>query len=210
MDAVTGRSVLHLGCTNFPYTQDSIKAGTFLHSEMAKVAGEVFGFDADERGIDLMVSLGFTNLFLADLEALENVKLDRTFDVVVAGEMIEHLLNPGLFLKGIKRFLRDDSTLLITTPNAYSIFRFLIYALSGKRGKNEPVHPDHVAYYSFRTLTRLLELTGYEVIEFCFYDIGTEHRPTNRWIYNVVNDVSVSIFPQLSDGVIAACRKLEN
>lgn len=207
IDAVTGRSVLHLGCTNYPYTEDSIKAGTFLHSKIADAARDVYGLDSDERGIELLKSKGYENLFLADLEDLGNIELDQTFDVIVAGEMIEHLLNPGLFLRGVKRFLRDDSVMILTTPNAYSVFRFLIYTVSGKRGVNEPVHPDHVAYYSFKTLSRLLDLAGYEIDDFCFYDIGTEHRPTNRWIYNVVNDISVALFPQLSDGVIAVCRK---
>ena len=31
--------------------------------------------------------------------------LNETFDVIIAGEMIEHLSNPGLFLKGIQRFM---------------------------------------------------------------------------------------------------------
>jgi SAM-dependent methyltransferase len=209
IDSVRGRSVLHLGCTNYPYTETSIASGTFLHSKIADVAREVYGFDSDQRGIDLLVKLGFENLYHADLENLEAVGLNKNFDVVVAGEMIEHLPNPGLFLRGIKRFLRDDSLMILTTPNAYSVYRFVIYSLRGKKGINEPVHTDHVAYYSYRTICRLLELSGYEIEDFCFYDIGTEHRPYNRWIYNFVNDVSVALFPQLSDGLIAVCRKRE-
>lgn len=206
LDSVKDKSVLHLGCTNYPYTEQSIKSGTFLHKEIGRSSAELFGFDSDQRGIDLLESLGYENLFKADLENLGQTRLSRTFDVIIAGEMIEHLLNPGLFLQGIKQFMRDDSTMILTTVNAYSVFRFVIYSLRGNRGINEPVHPDHVAYYSYRTLNRLLELSGFEVVDFHFYDIGTEHRPANRWIYNFINDVSVFFFPQLSDGVIAVCR----
>ena len=83
--------------------------------------------------------------------------LDEKFDVIVAGEMIEHLSNPGLFLKGIQRFMSKDTKLLITTINAYMGMRFWIYGLRGQGGSFEPVHQDHVAYYSYSTLSLLIE-----------------------------------------------------
>jgi ubiquinone/menaquinone biosynthesis C-methylase UbiE len=198
-----GQKVLHLGCTNFPYTEDSIKNNMLLHFELEKIAGDIYGFDFDSRGLEILKNAGSEKLFQADLEHLENVQLSETFDVIIAGEMLEHLSNPGLFLDGVKRFMHDDSKLIITTINAYCAMRFLIYSLRGKGGQNEPVHPDHVSYFSFKTLSLMLEREGLELTEFCFYDIGKEHRPFNRWFYNLFNDICVQISPQLSDGVIA-------
>jgi len=68
------------------------------------------------------------------------------------------------------------------------------------------VHPDHVYYFSYQTLNLLLERAGLSVREFYFYDLGTDHRPQNPWYYNFVNDVSVKLWPHLSDGVIAIAR----
>jgi SAM-dependent methyltransferase len=200
-----GRSVLHLGCTNYPYTSESLENGSLLHLELGKLCGELYGFDFDEEGIRVLSDSGVENLYRADLEVLEDVDLDRKFDVIIAGEMIEHLPNPGLFLRGIGRFMHEGSKLVITTINAYCAMRFFIYAVRGKGGLNEPVHPDHVAYYSFRTLRLLVEKEGLRVDEFFFYDLGKEHRPFNRKIYNLINDVSVWFSPQLSDGLIAVC-----
>lgn len=200
-----GKKVLHLGCTNFPYTQDSIDNGMLLHFDLAKSASELYGFDFDQEGIDILEKHGTKNLYRADLEKLEEVQLDETFDVIIAGEMIEHLNNPGLFLQGIQRFMNSDTSLVITTINAYSAFRFLIYGLRGRGGENEPVHPDHVYYFSYKTLSLIIERANLTVKDFYFYDIGTEHRPFNRWFYNLFNDLSVKFSPQLSDGVIAVC-----
>lgn len=205
-----GKKVLHLGCTNYPYTQDSIDNEMLLHFDLQNIAKELYGFDFDQEGIDILEKQGTKNLFRADLEKLEEVCLNETFDVIIAGEMIEHLNNPGLFLKGIQRFMNEETKLVITTINAYSAYRFLIYGLRGKGGENEPVHPDHVYYFSYKTLKLIVERANLEVKEFYFYDIGTEHRPFNRWIYNLVNDVSVKISPQLSDGVIAVCGLKSN
>ncbi len=199
------KRVLHLGCTNWPYTLEATDAGTLLHKDLADVSSELYGFDFDQEGIDVLAAQGFDNLFRADLEKLEEVAIDQQFDVIIAGEMIEHLNNPGLFLNGIKRFMNPDTRLVITTVNAYSGMRFLIYGLRGRRGTLEPVHPDHVAYYSYSTLRLLLKRHGFEVDDFMFYDLGDEHRPHNSRLRNFLNDVCVMIAPQWSDGVVAVC-----
>jgi len=198
-----GRKVLHLGCTNYPYTNDAIANEMLLHFELEKTASEIVGFDLDPRGLEILRGNGSSNLFIADLERLEKVAIEDTFDVIIGGEMIEHLSNPGAFLTGIRSFMRADTKLVITTINAYCAMRFLIYGLRGKGGQNEPVHPDHVSYYSYKTLNLILERHGLAVNEFYFYDIGNEHRPFNRWFYNLFNDMCVRFFPQLSDGIIA-------
>ena len=198
-------SVLHLGCTNWPYTRDAIDADMLLHTRLSETARELYGFDFDQEGIDILASQGFTNLFRVNLEELPAVELNKQFDVIIAGEMIEHLNNPGLFLEGIKRFMKPGGRLVLTTINAYAGMRFFVYGLRGRGGVVEPVHPDHVAYYSYATLKLLVERHGFQLSEFMFYDIGREHRPGNGRLRNLINDVCVRIAPQWADGVIAIC-----
>ena len=206
LDHCTGKKVLHLGCTNYPYTEDAIQKGMLLHFELEKVASDIYGIDFDRDGIDILNARGSKNIHWADLENLGELDLNETFDTIIAGEMIEHLNNPGLFLNGIKRFMNRDSELLLTTINAYCGLRFFRYGLRGKQGEQEPVHPDHVAYYSYSTLKLLVERHQMRVESFLFYDLGCEHRPHNRWVLNAINDVCVKIAPQWADGVIAVCR----
>lgn len=198
-----GKNVLHLGCTNYPYTEESISNDMLLHFELEKVARDVTGIDFDEKGLDILRQATKGKLLKADLEQLDQLDLDSKFEVIVAGEMIEHLSNPGLFLNGVKRFMRPGTELILTTVNAYCAMRFFIYGLCGKGGKNEPVHPDHVSYYSYKTLKLAAERQGLQIKAFYFYDLGKEHRPFNRWIYNLLNDLSVKVSPQLADGIIA-------
>ena len=205
-DMCAGRSVLHLGCANYPYTKESIANNMLLHFDLQKAAGELYGFDFDQNGLDILTNSGAQNLYRADLEKLDDVALSKTFDVIVAGEMIEHLNNVGLFLDGIKRFMNPETQLVLTTINAYSGMRFIQYGLRGKKGAREPVHPDHVAYYSYSTLSVLLHRHAMTVDEFLFYDIGSEHRPHNKWYLNAINDLSTFIAPQWADGIIAVCR----
>jgi SAM-dependent methyltransferase len=209
-EACRGRSVLHLGCTNWPYTHEALENNSLLHLELKDIAAELWGLDYDQEGLDVLKAKGVENLYRADLEKLEDLAIDRTFDVIVAGEMIEHLNNPGLFLQGIKRFMNTDTSLVITTVNAYCGFRMMYYALRGKGGVSEPVHPDHVAYYSYSTLSLLLKRAGLDVNRFLFYDLGDEHRAVAPWHTRLANDLCVGISRQLADGLIAVCKLTPN
>lgn len=205
-NACRGRKALHLGCTNWPYTKEALDNNSLLHLELGEIAGELWGFDFDQAGLDILAAKGVDKLYRADLEKLEDVNIAETFDVIVAGEMVEHLNNPGLFLTGIQRFMNAETKLIITTVNAYCAFRMLHYGLRGKGGVAEPVHPDHVAYYSYSTLKLLVERAGLIVDRFAFYDLGNEHRNTTPWYIKAVNDICVGISKQLADGVVAECK----
>ena len=200
-----GKKVFHLGCTNYPFTDEMLDTGRHLHLELGNIASELYGLDYDQEGIDAFTARGIKNLYQGDLEKLEKVPLDETFDVIVAGEIIEHLNNPGLFLNGIKRFMNPNTKFVITTINAYGGLRFVGYLLFGKGGSREFVHPDHVSYYSYSTLSLLLKRHNLEVKDFLFYDLGAEHRVGGKWYFNFINDVSVKLGKQLADGIIAVC-----
>jgi hypothetical protein len=80
------------------------------------------------------------------------------FDVVVASEILEHLLNAGLFFDKLKCF---KCPIIITVPNAYCGGRFITYAKEGY----EITHPEHVCWYSYQTFTNLAERCGFQVLE---------------------------------------------
>ncbi len=204
-NACVGKKVLHLGCTDYPFTKEVIKNQMLLHFELDKVANGLYGFDFDKRGIKILADAGVKNLYVSNLEKLEEVDLDETFDVIIAGEMIEHLSNPGLFLKGIQRFMNPTTNLIITTINAYCGMRMLTYGFRGRGGAHEPVHPDHVAYYSYSTLKVLIERENLRVNRFAFYNTGEEHRKLAAWKQKLANDISVLIARQWAEGIIAEC-----
>jgi len=206
LDRCRDRRVLHLGCTNWPYTDAALADGSLLHLQLAKVARELHGLDADAEGLARLAARGHAHLHQGDLEALDTLGLDAGFDVIVAGEIVEHLSNPGRFLTGVQSLMRPETTLIITTVNAYCGLRNAQYFLRGRGGRQEPVHPDHVAYYSQSTLTHLVKRAGLDVTFAAFYDVGREHRPYMPAYWRFVSDVLVGLARQTADGVIVECR----
>jgi 2-polyprenyl-3-methyl-5-hydroxy-6-metoxy-1,4-benzoquinol methylase len=90
---------------------------------------------------------------------------NASFDVVWAGETIEHVADTVGWLSEVHRVLRAGGRLLLSTP-AHGRLRMLALALSGARfDRHFDPRADHLRFYSRRTLARLLADLGFREIE---------------------------------------------
>ena len=143
LDLCRGKTVLHLG------------ASGVLQEELVKAAGKVYGLDKNPgEGVEAM---DFDD-FHAQIPLYEGVSL------ILAGEILEHLSNPGWLLSRL-RTTYPTVPLLVTVPNAFTFIQ-PPYLAKGI----ENVNIDHVAWYSYTTLTTLLSRHGYTPAEFCWYN----------------------------------------
>jgi 2-polyprenyl-3-methyl-5-hydroxy-6-metoxy-1,4-benzoquinol methylase len=197
LERVRGKRVLHLGCIDHDLFTSKAERGLWLHQRITDVAARVIGFDFLSEHIPQLREEGHDIRF-ADVEHLENVTAPETFDVIVAGEIIEHLFNVGLFLDGIRRFFAPSTYMIVTTPNPFSVNRIL-----ETYRDTEPIgRDDHTCFYSQRTLENLFRMKGYEVVELAYYSY-TMHlkgvRPAlRRWLYRRS--------PRFADGLIFCVR----
>jgi 2-polyprenyl-3-methyl-5-hydroxy-6-metoxy-1,4-benzoquinol methylase len=90
---------------------------------------------------------------------------EASFDVVWAGETIEHVADTAGWLSQVRRVLRPGGTLLLSTP-AHGRVVMLLLALSGRRfDAHFDPRADHLRFYTRRTLQRSLADFGFEQIE---------------------------------------------
>src|SRR5437588_485812 len=159
----TGR-VVHVGFVD-ELAASKLAQGVWLHSRLAEAADSLVGLDSDEQGVAWARSEGFEAQVIdaQSPEAVAALGLEPA-DLVVAGEVIEHLDAPGPFLRAMRVLTRPEGRLVLTTPNAYRVLNFLA-PLSGA----ELVHPDHTAWHSPQTLRTLLERSGWTVDEVAYY-----------------------------------------
>ena len=202
LEQCSNRRVLHLGCTDWPYTARKLATGALLHGRIAQVATSVVGVDADREGVSELRKLGYAATFEDNVEDFANEEVCKgEYDVIVAGEIIEHLPNPGLFLHSVQKLMRPATDLVVTTINAYCFFRFVYYLFG-----NEMVHEDHNYYFSPKVLRRLLLRCGLEILDQKYYPIGLEIRALNPRRIVLVDDVARMLFPRASDGLIFRVR----
>jgi len=109
----------------------------FSRGKILDVGCYTMRFDLqDSIGID--VKLNDNVDILADAQFLPFQ--DESFNTVVAGEVIEHLVNPFSFVSEVIRVLKPDGLLLLTTPNPWSIYYMVSVSLGLSNVSDEPEH----------------------------------------------------------------------
>ncbi len=167
------KRVLHLGCSDWPDTEDKVKNKTLLHQYITPFTKELYGVDYSEESVNIMKEHGIKDVFVGDIYNLHNDEniLNKKFDVLLISEIMEHLVNPGLALESIKKYIlktNPECKVIFTIPNYHNFFFNFLYGLRGQ----EVVHYDHKFYFSYRTFRNLLETYDYKVNDFCFITYG--------------------------------------
>ncbi|HEX9653127.1 MAG TPA: class I SAM-dependent methyltransferase [bacterium] len=191
---VKDKVVLDLGSVEHDLYRDNIKKGRWLFACLQKNAKRIVGIDFLKEAIAELTVQGY-DIRYGDVENLEQLEVNEDFDLIIAGELIEHLPNPGMFLRSIRKFMAPKTELVLTTPNAFGFIRFPDALIRRERTRH-----DHMAYYSTQTLKQLLELHGYEVKEILFYSFISGKKRSVFLSY--VRKFWFSLFPYLSDGLI--------
>jgi 2-polyprenyl-3-methyl-5-hydroxy-6-metoxy-1,4-benzoquinol methylase len=152
---VAGQRVLDLGCAQHNVAQWA-GTDTWLHEHLVRSAASVTGVDFLPAAVAAMQARGYT----AVVGDACHLNLGERYDVVVAGELLEHVEEPGPFLASIRAHLEPGGRLVLTTPHAYFLYHVLeAYCCDPGRRWN----PEHVAWYEPFTLTNLLARQGFAV-----------------------------------------------
>jgi SAM-dependent methyltransferase len=136
---------------------------------IAKERGwNVYGTELTDRAVEMCARKGIT---------MHKGKLDPAnygpdfFDVVTSVETIEHINNPVEDANNMAAVLRPRGLLYVTTPNFNSLSRRLL------RGRwNIIEYPEHLCYYTPKTITALLRGCGFERVE-----VRTTGVSLTRW-----------------------------
>jgi SAM-dependent methyltransferase len=134
------KRVLDLGCRYGALTQ-------------AYVTGnQVVGVDVDRDALAEAAKLGIETLW-ADVE--QPLPLgDASFDAVVAGELLEHLRDPGALVAEARRVLRPGGVLVGSVPNFFRLKSRLRFLLG--RTPEFLDDPTHLRFLSGDDVRRLL------------------------------------------------------
>ena len=139
-----GKKFIEVGCGQ----------GEFL-KVLSEFPVEVHGIEHDPHLVELAraqgldVTEGFT-------ETEDTRFAGGLYDVFLSFNFLEHQPDPGTMLQAIYRNLEDDAMGLITVPS----FEYIM-----DHNSYHELIRDHLAYYTFETLTPLLERNGFLVEE---------------------------------------------
>ncbi|WP_418637846.1 hypothetical protein [Winogradskyella sp.] len=144
-DLCKDKSVLHLGCTDWPIFDPSYN----LHIKLAKVTSLLHGFDIDKEGIANLKNY-VDQPYYSDFKELNN----QQYDICLVPETIEHVDDVRTFLEGLSTV--NAGEFYITAPNCFAKVHMERNFYS-KDKIIEVVHPDHNCWYSPYTLKNQIQ-----------------------------------------------------
>lgn len=180
----SGAKILDIGCHDGHITAMFKKHGNDVHAiDISSMAVK----RARERGIKAIQG-DFLNKAIGE----------GSFDIVVAGETIEHVFDTDAFLDKIRMLLKPGGKLILTTPNVASLGRRLMLLIGLNpileyTARNSDA--GHIRYVTFSDVRNLLTSNKYDVskLEGSVVNFGASGKIKSRLLAKMWKELSASI-----------------
>ena len=127
---------------------------------------------------------------------------DKTFDLIFAREVFEHIIYPDKFLAETKRVLKNKGEIILTTPNLnawqnrililfgfaptnYTPYPLKTYGIP-KKFKTKPLY-DHPRVFPYRALKEIFNSNGFRLEK----TLGINRIEKGRWLRNLRRVIGV-------------------
>lgn len=187
------RKILDLGCA------EGKLAVTLAQDGHEVVAADISGGFLNKTR-ELASSQGVVlRVVQCDIQAGTQPFAGEKFQVIYFLDTLEHLINPLPALSNIRSLLTEDGVLLLGTPNACTLERFLAALFRRKHRQPDDLH---LVSYDYRCLRQTLNFIGLKEVEFIpnYIMIPSFGRPLK---------LSAAWFPYLSETLLIRSIKSE-
>lgn len=153
----------------------------------------------------------FNRAISVDIEKdLDKIKSLPKADIVIAGEILEHLKHPGVFIKeNVKPLISKGGYFIGSVPNMAQLFD-VIGLLTGRGESYQTTRPltditsGHISFFSIHSLLKTLKYAGYKEIVIK----GNGVRIKKKGDKNLFFLSKLPFFINFSDRLIFNCRKV--
>jgi len=154
-----GKKVLDMGCVC--HDETFYNKDDWLHSKIKGVARELLGVDYLESDVKKLQRKGF-NIICGDVTRELNIK--KKYDVIIAGDLVEHLTNFEGFFKNLDKLLTRKGVVIISTPNPFYADEF--HYVSFKR--SYLINPEHTCWIDPLAMNQLVSRFNFNITEIHF------------------------------------------
>jgi 2-polyprenyl-3-methyl-5-hydroxy-6-metoxy-1,4-benzoquinol methylase len=142
------------------------EGNTLLHAKEEGYASEIHGVELCDLISD-QDKLKFNSFIVGNIE---NINLDfqkEYFDVIICGDVLEHLFDPSAVLMKLRDFLRPDGVMIASIPNIrnWSIVKKIVCDGDFKYEDSGILDRTHVRFYCKRNVEELFQSNGFKLLK---------------------------------------------
>jgi 2-polyprenyl-3-methyl-5-hydroxy-6-metoxy-1,4-benzoquinol methylase len=154
----SNQKVLEVGC-----------ASGYVSEKLVKKGCSVVGIEIDEDAAKIAGKY-CKDVIIADVEQYLTLPFEKKyFDVLLFGDVLEHLKDPSKTICHLKNYLKQDGILICSVPNA-AYWYMRLGLLMGKWDYVDEGILDrtHQRYFTLKTAKNMLEECGFQISEIKF------------------------------------------
>ena len=152
------KRMLDVGVVN--HLVDASQDPNWLHGRLSAVASYCLGVDVVAEGVRRLRETGY-NVVLCDITSKPEEILGGPFELMVCGELVEHLGNPKGLFDAARRLLVPGGRLVLTSPNPFYLGRIFRHLFNASRE-----NVDHVTMLFPSGVAELADRAGLELAEY--------------------------------------------
>lgn len=156
-------------------------AGRFGAQIKACRGAEVWGLEADP-GAAALATVVLDRVLAGDaLSSLRQLP-DQYFDTVICSDVLEHMVNPGQFLRELRPKLNEDARVIASIPNVryYPALRKILFDADFPYADEGIFDRTHLRFFTRKSMLRLFAESGYRVDRIEGIN-PTRSRSFSRW-----------------------------
>ncbi len=135
--------------------------GAFLKLCEERGIKRVYGMDPYPVSIDIARNITSAELRIGRIEHMPwPFGEDFRVEVITCLDVVEHLQHPGVFFENVKKYLADESIVVIRTPNKEFPYFLRSLPLVGVRDEN----PTHISVHNSKYWRHLAQKNDFQII----------------------------------------------
>jgi len=138
---------------------------TLMYAKQNGYAKNIYGIELNEIKDSHQNSKEFESFIIGNIENMALPFDQNQFDVILCGDVLEHLVDPYSVLRKLKKYLKKDGTFIASIPNIryFSILKQLILHGDFKYTERGILDRTHLRFFCKKNMIELFEGNGYSV-----------------------------------------------
>ena len=167
---------------------------TLFYLKNNKIATEVVGVDLFEDLNNKENYKKIDRFIFGNIEQIDLSDYYSYFDIILLPDVLEHLVEPKLVLKKIKKYLKTDGEIIVSMPNIrhYSALNKIFFKGDFRYEESGIFDYTHMRFYCRKNIKELLETSGYKVIK----QQSSIKNYSGKSVTKIINMITFTLFEE--------------
>lgn len=152
---------------------------TLIYAKKNGYAKNIVGIELCKIENSYQNNKEFDDFIIGNIEEIKLSFADKQFDVIICGDVLEHLIDPYSVVDKLKKYLKDDGVFIASIPNIryYTIIKEIFINGTFKYTNAGILDKTHLRFFCKKDILELFENSSYEIIQLEGNSFFTNLRP---------------------------------